>query len=76
MKSARFYVAKIGKENIILGTDWLLEHNLEVDWHAYGLHFTRCPPSCQIKEGLVKAQRATRKSGHPHTEIWHMVTVL
>ena len=36
----RFYVAEIGKEDIILGTKWLLEHNLEVDWHAYRLHFT------------------------------------
>ena len=74
-ESARFYVAKIGKEDIILGTDWLLEHNLEVDWHTYGLHFTHCPPFCQIKGGPVKAKRATRKIGCPTTSIWHMVTV-
>ena len=36
----RFYVAEIGKEDIILETKWLLEHNPEVDWHAYRLHFT------------------------------------
>ena len=76
MESARFYVAKIGKEDVILGTDWLLEHNSEVDWHAYGLHFTQCPPSCQIKGGLIKAKRATKKIGHPTTSIWRMVTVL
>ena len=40
MESARFYMAEIGKEDVILGTDWLLEHNLEVNWHAYRLHFT------------------------------------
>ena len=74
-KSARFYVAEIRKEDVILGTNWLLEHNPKVNWHAYRLHFTRCPPSCQIKEELVKAQRATRKLGHPNTEIWHMVIV-
>ena len=28
--SARSYVAKIGKEDIILGTNWLLEHNLVI----------------------------------------------
>ena len=39
-ESARFYIAKIEKEDIILGTNWLLEHNPEVDWHTYGLHFT------------------------------------
>ena len=74
-ESARFYVAEIGKEDIILGTNWLLEHNPEVNWHAYRLHFTRCPPSCQIKGEPVKAQRATRKSGHLNTEIQCMVTV-
>ena len=47
----------------------------EVDWHAYRLHFTRCPPSCLIKGGSVKAQRAHKKPGHPTTEIRHIVTV-
>ena len=68
-ESARFYVAEIGKEDIILGTNWLLEHNPEVNWHTYGLYFTQCPPSCQIKGGLIKAKRATKKTGHPTTSI-------
>ena len=68
-------MAETGKEDVILGTNWLLEHNPEVDWHAYGLHFTRCPPSCQIKEGLVKAKRATKKPGCPNPSIWCMETV-
>ena len=72
---AKFYIAKIGKEDIILGTDWLLEHNPEVDWHTYRLHFTRCPPSCQIKGGPIKAKRATRKPGHLNPEIQCMETV-
>ena len=75
IESARFYIVEIGKEDVILETNWLLEHNPEVNWHAYRLHFMWCPPSCQIKEGPVKAKRATRKSGHPNTNIWHMVTV-
>ena len=74
-ESARFYVAKIGKEDVILGTDWLLKHNPEVDWHTNRLHFTRCPPSCQIKGGQVKAKRATKKTECPTTNIRHMVIV-
>ena len=62
---AKIYVIDIGKEDIILGTDWLLEYNLKVDWHAYGLHLTQCPPSCYIKEGLVKAKRAFKKKSEP-----------
>ena len=38
-KSARFYVAEIGKEDVILETDQLLEHNPEFNQHAYKLHF-------------------------------------
>ncbi|ETW78670.1 hypothetical protein HETIRDRAFT_219397, partial [Heterobasidion irregulare TC 32-1] len=74
-ESAKFYIAEIGKEDVILGTGWLLEHNPEVDWHAYGLHFTRCPPSCQIKGGPIKAKRATRKPGRQNPEIQRIETV-
>ena len=69
-------MAETGKEDIILGTNWLLEHNLEVDWHAYRLYFTRCPPSCQIKKGLVKAKRATKKLGYPNPSIQRIKIVL
>ncbi|KDQ58052.1 hypothetical protein JAAARDRAFT_82576, partial [Jaapia argillacea MUCL 33604] len=34
---------------IILGTDWLHEHNPEVEWQDYNLKFTHCPNTCQIK---------------------------
>ena len=74
-ESAKFYIAEIGKEDVILGTDWLLEHNPEVDWHAYGLHFTRCPPSCQIQGGLVKAKKATKKPGHTNPTVRRMTTM-
>ena len=30
-ESARFYIAEIGKKNVILETNWLLEHNPEVN---------------------------------------------
>ena len=72
---AKFYIAEIGKEDVILGTNWLLEHNLKVNWQAYGLYFTRCLSSCYIKGGPIKAKRATRKPGHSNIEIQHMVTV-
>ncbi|ETW80302.1 hypothetical protein HETIRDRAFT_229282, partial [Heterobasidion irregulare TC 32-1] len=75
IESARFYIAEIGKEDVILGTDWLLEHNPEVDWHAYGLHFTRCPPTCDIIGGPVKAKRAFRKPGRQEPGVRRMVTV-
>ncbi|ETW79926.1 hypothetical protein HETIRDRAFT_49390, partial [Heterobasidion irregulare TC 32-1] len=72
-RSAKFYIAEIRKEDVILGTNWLLEHNLEVDWHAYGLYFTRCLPSCNITGGLIKAKRAFRKPGCQEPEMRRMI---
>ncbi|KAF5363148.1 hypothetical protein D9758_008361 [Tetrapyrgos nigripes] len=31
-EKAKFYVTDIGDHDIILGTDWLEEHNPEIDW--------------------------------------------
>ncbi|KDQ65194.1 hypothetical protein JAAARDRAFT_95269, partial [Jaapia argillacea MUCL 33604] len=42
---------------IILGSDWLLEHNPEMDWQSYILEFTRCPESCKISEEGNDAHR-------------------
>src|SRR5271168_3200728 len=40
----RLNVAEIGDHDIILGTDWLLEHNPKINWKRYELSLTRCPP--------------------------------
>jgi hypothetical protein len=45
----RFYVANIGKQDIILGSDWLVEHNPEFHWRNYSMDLTRCPKTCQVR---------------------------
>src|SRR5271163_4162262 len=42
----RLNIADIGNHDIILGTDWLIEHNPEINWKRYELSMTRCPPKC------------------------------
>ena len=42
-ETATFAVADIGDDDIILGIDWLREHNPEVDWHNEHITFTKCP---------------------------------
>lgn len=37
------YVTDIGDHDVILGTDWLDEHNPEIDWAGTRVDFTRCP---------------------------------
>ncbi|KAF5359915.1 hypothetical protein D9758_013964 [Tetrapyrgos nigripes] len=40
---AEFYVTDIGDHDIILGTDWLEEHNPEIDWSFTRISMSRCP---------------------------------
>ena len=54
---ATFAVADIGDDDIILGIDWLREHNPEVDWRKEHIAFTRCPRKCgMVDPQPIKAQ--------------------
>jgi len=35
--------------NMFLGYDWLVKHNLEVNWRNGTIKFTRCPGNCTMK---------------------------
>lgn len=48
-ESIRFYIANIGKQDAILGTDWLIKHNPEIDWSNYQVNMTRCPSTCEVQ---------------------------
>jgi hypothetical protein len=45
-EKSRFYVGDLGNTDIVLGTDWLIEHNPEIDWKKYTVKMTRCPERC------------------------------
>ncbi|KAF5362768.1 hypothetical protein D9758_011724 [Tetrapyrgos nigripes] len=45
-EQAEFYVTDIGDHDIILGTDWLEEHNPDIDWSDSWVDMTRCPETC------------------------------
>jgi len=32
-----------------LGYNWLVKHNLEVNWNTETMQFTRCPKTCRIR---------------------------
>ena len=44
---ARFAVANLGWQSLIIGHSWLLHHNLEVDWVQQKVVMSRCPSSCR-----------------------------
>jgi hypothetical protein len=50
------------KQDIILGTGWLIKHNPEIDWENYELKFLRCPSTCKLEEPLQLRSKPTTDS--------------
>ena len=47
--------------DIFLGHDWLVKHNLEVNWKDGTIKFTRCPGNCTMKhENIQFKSRRTK----------------
>lgn len=42
-----FPVTDIGKEDVIIGLDWLRKHNPDVNWEDGSLRLSCCPDSCK-----------------------------
>jgi len=40
-------VSRLGKQNLILGYDWLKDHNPKIDWEKKEGEMTRCPLRCE-----------------------------
>jgi len=40
-------VSRLGKQNLILGYDWLKDHNPKIDWEKGEVKMTRCPLRCE-----------------------------
>jgi len=45
-EQVRFFVTNTGAHDMLLGTDWLLKHNPNIDWAKNLLNLNRCPPQC------------------------------
>ena len=62
--------------DIFLGHDWLVKHNLEVNWKNGTIKFTRCPENCtmkhkdiQFKSRRTKAMETTDNKEQDNEEI-------
>jgi len=40
-------VSGLGKQNLILGYDWLKDHNPKIDWEKGEVEMTHCPLHCE-----------------------------
>ena len=55
------YAANIGQQDIILGTDWLIKHNPEINWETYEIKFSRCPEECRPDQPLKLKTKPTHQ---------------
>jgi len=40
-------ISGLGKQNLILGYDWLKDHNPKIDWEKGEVEMTHCPLHCE-----------------------------
>jgi len=54
-------VSGLGKQSLILGYDWLKDHNPKIDWEKGEVEMTRCPPRCEGGRALWKEQTRQKR---------------
>jgi len=55
-------VSGLGKQSLILGYDWLKDHNPKVDWEKGEVKMTRCPLRCEGGYALRKEQTHQKRT--------------
>ena len=55
-------VSRLGKQNLILGYNWLKNHNPKVDWKKEEVEMTRCPLQCEEGHALWKEQTCQKRT--------------
>jgi len=54
-------ISGLGKQNLILGYDWLKNHNPKIDWEKGEVDMTRCPLHCEGERALQKEQTRQKR---------------
>jgi len=55
-------VSGLGKQNLILGYDWLKDHNPKIDWEKGEVEMTCCPLRCEGGRALRKEQTCQKRT--------------
>jgi len=54
-------VSGLGKQSLILGYDWLKDHNPRIDWEKGEVEMTHCPLQCEGGRALWKEQTRQKR---------------
>ena len=49
-----FNITNLGRKPMIIGINWLREHNPEIDWNSGTLQFNQCPSSCGARREYIR----------------------
>jgi hypothetical protein len=55
-------VTRLGKQSLILGYNWLCNHNPEIDWQTKDVKMSRCPVQCSTCRVEEKCDAKMQKS--------------
>jgi len=55
-------VSGLGKQSLILGYDWLKDHNPKIDWKKGEVEMTHCPLRCEGGRTLRKEQTCQKRT--------------
>ena len=55
-------VMDLNGTDMFLGHDWLVKHNLEVNWKNSTIKFTRCPGNCTMKHKDIRFKSQRNKA--------------
>ena len=54
-------ISRLGKQSLILGYDWLKDHNPKINWEKGKVEMTRCPLWCEERCALWKEQTCQKR---------------
>jgi len=58
-------ISGLGKQSLILGYNWLKDHNPKIDWEKGEVKMPCCPLRCEEGHALQKKQTYQKR-----TELW------